>query len=214
MSFCITANGNIAKFESPSGYTQMFAEGYGVCDTSGSAVSYHDHEYADSGNWASSTVIQPNGANTFPLKIVRTTSDGIWTLTQTFSQNAKDQYVKIVMQLKNNTVATRSAYLQRYAGVDADGANSVNYSDTGRNSAWTYYNDNYGGKGHGLTLRVLPDNFYTRSGSVILPGLSDACYRTERTGPYYGDGAIDYRWYFGSVAANSSKTVTVEYRAM
>ncbi len=213
MSFCVTANGNIAKLESPATFSQIFAEGYGVCDTTNSSVSYHDHEYVDSGNWASSTLIQPNGANTFPLKIVRTTSDGIWTLTQTFSRDTKDQIVKIVMTLKNNTAADRTGYLQRYADVDADGNASVNYSDAGWRSAWTYYNDNYGGKGHGLTLRALPDNF-TAAGAVILPDGSGACYRTERTGPYFGDAAIDYRWYLGLVPANSSKTVTVEYRAM
>src|SRR5213594_1450398 len=88
MKFCVTTNGNIAKFESPQGFTQMYAEGYGVCDntipSSGYWVDYYDHEYTGSGNWATPVVVQPNGPNTFPLKIVRSSSDGLWTLTQTF----------------------------------------------------------------------------------------------------------------------------------
>ena len=213
MNFCVTANGNIAKFDSPAGYTQMYAEGYGACDITNSTVSYYDHEYAESGNWMSATIVQPNGPNTFPLKIVRTTSDGVWTLTQTFSRNTKDQIIKVVMQLKNNSAIDRTAFLERYADVDADGNTNTNYSDTGRNSAWTYYNDNYGSKGHGLTLRALPDNF-TRAGAVIPPNGGDACTRVERTGPYFGDSALDYTWFLGTVAANTSKTVAIEYRAM
>jgi hypothetical protein len=193
----------------------MYAEGYGMCDLTNnfSPLSYFDHEFTESGNWMSATIVQPNGPNTFPLQIVRPTSNGIWTLTQTFSRNTAVQTIKVVMQLKNNSATTRTAFLERYADVDADGSRTVNYSDTGRNSAWTYYKDNYGSKGHGLTLRALPDNF-TRVGAVIAPNGGNACSRIERTGPYFGDSALDYTWFLGSVAAYATKTVTIEYRTM
>lgn len=214
LTFCVTANGNIAKFGSPQSYSQIYAEGYGVCDgTTNSQVSYHDHEYADSGNWASAAVIQPNGVNTFPLKIVRTTSDGIWILTQTFSRNTNEQTIKVVMTLKNNTAVPRLAFLERYADVDADGNSALNYSDVGLNSAWTYFNDNNSDKGHGLTLRALPGNFY-KSAGIVAPNDGDACHQTYRKGPYFGDSALDFSWGLNWMAAGSSKTVSFEYRAM
>ena len=214
MKFCVTANGNVAQFISPQSFPQIYAEGYGVCDNTSSPKPYYDHEYTESGNWFTPSIVQPNGSNTFPLKIVRSTSDGVWTLTQTFSRNTTEQFVKVVMQVTNNSGASRIAFLERYADIDADGNRFANYSDSGYNSAWTY-KDNYAGAspGHGVTLRALPSNFTTWA-NVIVPNGSTACSSVIQSGPFFGDGAVHYMWLLGSIPAYTSKSVTVEYRAM
>src|SRR5690349_7334852 len=77
-SFCVSANGNIETFYYPNSVSQIYTDGYGVCDFTGSStVSYYDVGEADSGNWQNSVITEPNGANTFPLTIKRTTSDGV-----------------------------------------------------------------------------------------------------------------------------------------
>ena len=122
LKFCVTVNGNITQLESPQNIEFIshggFAEGYGVCDSTG-GKSYFDYATNDSGNWNAPVRTQPGGPNTLPLKIVRTTTDGIWTFTQNFSRNPGERYAKITMTLKNNTAITRSALLVRYADVDA-----------------------------------------------------------------------------------------------
>jgi hypothetical protein len=212
MKFCITENGNVAKFESPQGYSQMYAEGYGVCDTTASPLAHYDHEFGASGNWTASTIVQPKGPNTFPLTIVRSTSDGIWTLTQTFSRTAASQTIKIVLALTNNSAGTRNAILQRYADVDADGSGNDDYSDTTDETAWTYHSSM--SINHGLALRAVPGNTFTRSAAVIAPGGSDSCTRFTRTGPYFGDSALEYAWFLFNIGPGDTRTVTVEYRAM
>jgi hypothetical protein len=213
MKFCVTVNGNIAKFESPQGFTQMYAEGYGVCDntipSSGYWVDYYDHEYTESGNWATPIIVQPNGPNTFPLKIVRASSDGIWTLTQTFSRNTAEQIVKVVMQLKNNSAGTRKAYVTRYADIDANGSAIYNFADADTDSAWVY-------SGNGLMLHPLPDSFGFGGNiaQIVKPNSATACSGPPLQSPRQGDSAVKYWWNSTAIASNATKTVSFEYRTM
>src|SRR5215469_17176886 len=82
-NFCVTVNGNVGNFYYPAGYSQIYTDGYGICD---SGYSYYDIGTNNSGNWQASTIIEPGGPNTLPLTIKRTTSDGVWTLTQIFTR--------------------------------------------------------------------------------------------------------------------------------
>jgi len=93
-----------------------------MCDlTNGNYVGYHDCGiYGDSG-WRASTLTQPNGLNTFPLTIKRTTSDGIWTLTQAFSRSTTAPSVKIATALRNNSAVGKWAYFERFADIDGGG---------------------------------------------------------------------------------------------
>src|ERR1700675_2339127 len=83
--FCVTANGNIENFEFPSGFFQIFTEGYGICDETTTTTSYYDVGTGDSENWQNAVITAGGNNNKLPLTIKRTTSDGVWTLTQTFS---------------------------------------------------------------------------------------------------------------------------------
>jgi hypothetical protein len=142
LEYCVTANGNVSEFQTPIGHTLVSAEdraeGYGICDvTNGDPqgngrVAYIDFaEFGDSGNWNPPVVLSHNGTT---VKIARTTIDGIWTLTQTFTQEASTASVKIGMTLKNNTAIQREAFLVRYADVDADGFFQNNFDGTFSNA--------------------------------------------------------------------------------
>jgi len=138
LEYCVTANGNISEFQMPIGHplisVQDRAEGYAICDvTNGDPqgngrVAYSDFAFfGDSANWNPPTVLSRNATS---VKIARTTSDGIWTLTQTFTQQTSPAAVKIGMVLKNNTAAAREAFLLRWADVDADGIVQNNFDGT------------------------------------------------------------------------------------
>src|SRR5215469_11636579 len=119
LSYCVTVNGNIVSLQSPKGFDQIAqggaAEGYGVCDLS-TNTAYYDWAYLDSGNWGAPTLVSNTAT---AVRIARTTTDGLWTLTQTISKVSGVQpYAKVTMALKNNTAITKDAYLVRYADVD------------------------------------------------------------------------------------------------
>jgi len=205
LSFCVTQNGNLGSFYSPSNYRQLYpgAEGYAICDWSNN-YSYRDFgTYGDSGNWLASTIVQPNGPNTFPLTIKRTTSDGIFTLTQVFSRNTTTPSVKITMTLRNNSGVGRTAYFERFADIDAWGI-SFNEFDGGTSSMWGYQSG-----GNGLMMR---ESWPHSMGTWVLSGPPvDPCSFQHEGLPYLGDGTVLSTW-APYLAAQSSATVSVEYR--
>ena len=131
MKYCVTSNGNIAQFEIPihvSLVAPNHAEGYGICDV-GPLVAYSDWGgLGDSGNWGTATVVSQDAKS---VKIARTTSDGIWTLTQTITRMAgSTPYAKIAMTLRNNSSTLRTAVLIRYADADVGGLSTNNFTST------------------------------------------------------------------------------------
>src|ERR1700683_3966624 len=78
MKYCVTANGNIVQFESPSGHeyinTGTIGEGYAFCDYDSSTQYYDYAGYGDSGNWKAPVTVSSSATN---VKISRTTTDGI-----------------------------------------------------------------------------------------------------------------------------------------
>jgi len=145
MNYCITVNGTFVNFQSPAGvelldHTSQW-EGYGICDNSpATPVSYYDYNYADSGNWEAPVLVTSTSSE---VKIKRTTSDGLWTLTNTITrETGPPPYAKVVMALKNNSSVTKLIFLLRYAAMVPDHAGTAgnwyeNY-DASDNSAWGY----------------------------------------------------------------------------
>lgn len=105
LKYCVTDNGNITQLETPKGHEHIavgdFAERYGFCDLN-SNVAYDDYaDVGDTGNWGPATVVSQTAKS---VKIARTTSDRVWTLTQTITQVAgMSPSVRISMALTNNT---------------------------------------------------------------------------------------------------------------
>ncbi len=143
MKYCVTANGTLAGFQSPSGVEMLDQggsyEGYGICDTS-TDIAYWDYNYADSGNWNAPVKVTLNATE---VKIERSTSDGAWLLTQTISKvSGASPAARIVMALKNTSGSSKAAILVRFAGFlpdDAVGSDNFkeNY-DGSDDSAWGY----------------------------------------------------------------------------
>lgn len=138
LSYCVSGDGNVITLETPQGQPEVSLdqlEGYGVCDlTSNTAYSDFGASVATS-NWGAARVLSNTGSM---VKIVRTTSDGIWTLTQTFNQiSGNTPNVKITMALKNNSRVEREAFLVRWADVDA-GTVELDEADATFNTAFVY----------------------------------------------------------------------------
>lgn len=213
MKFCVTSNGNITQFESPAGYEHIrfgsFAEGYSICDVNANKQYYDYADAGDSGNWNAPVITQPGGANTFPLTIKRTTSDGLFTLTQAFSRNTGERIVKINTTLKNNVPVSKPVHLIRFADIDANNTAFYNEFDQGVDSAWGYNPYQYG-----LMLYIATPtvnhlanslDFNTQfADSCSLPGNSSVT-------PALLDGSV-YAGYNFTLGASGSKTVAFEYK--
>jgi hypothetical protein len=219
--FCVTVNGNITELQSPAGYEHiregLYQEGYAICDfgtTTGVETEYFDYaDGGDSGNWQAPVTTQPGGVNTFPLKIVRTTSDGVYTLTQTFTRDTVEPTVKIAMTLKNNTKAARDFALVRYADIDAN--NGINdytdWFDFSHDAAWGYNN---GFNLYGVMLFTVPTNlphFAFVQDTAAGPDPCGPVNNLPAATPWSGDGSVGFEW---NNTLNNAKsiTATAEYR--
>ena len=227
LGYCVTVNGNITYLETPSGHAHIggeaefssFGEGYGICNASPGITQYYDWAgFGDSGNWDTPILL---GKTATSVKIARTTSDGIWTLTQTIALVATTPAIKITMQLKNNTTVDRSAFLVRYADADAD-ATYLNNLDATQNTAaaWNPLGslETVHGHNYGLLLQNVgtPKFAYWQGFAPNTPNPPNACAYA-----YYAPGNTSIQTngslvmgYEDTIAHKGSKTVILTYRGM
>lgn len=188
VKYCVTVNGNIVSFQSPSGNeylaTAPIGEGYSICDNDAS-VQYYDYAgYGDSGNWKPSTKVSQSATS---VKIARTTSDGKYTLTQTIALNAGNSLAQVTMALKNNDTTSHHLGLIRYADVDANGSTSNSFDYTFR-TAFGYSGDF---DGYGLQLIYVSGNALNGGFSQDIPGGPSCQIFTHVLGPLQStDGSI------------------------
>ena len=223
LSYCVTVNGNIASLQSPSGFDSIaqggVGEGYGVCDLS-TGTSYYDWAYVDSGTWGAPVLLSSSAS---AVKIARTTTDGLWTLTQTITkQSGVQPYAKITMALKNNTGITKDAYLVRYADVDPANrpftdSTFLESFDSSQYSAWGYaaLNNSLGEPSLGLMLEEIgqPNVPYGFEGiaqntsaapNPCNPGANYAGYQASV------DGSVELFWVL-ELGAEKTGTVNAKY---
>ncbi len=217
LQFCVTVDGNIAEFQSPVGIEQIrqgsIGEGYGICDMS-TDVGYYDFaDNGDSGNWKASTTVTHTASM---VKIARTTSDGLWTLTQTITSVAgTPPYAKVLMALKNNSSSAKEAFVFRWADADPGAAAETDTSflenfDGTYDSAWGY--DAYAGLMYQDVGNPVPASVpYLRAGFALNLVPTDPCDATSSAGSPItdADGAILYLWL---VALNKEQSVSVTGR--
>jgi hypothetical protein len=221
LRFCVTSTGNIPEIETPRGRVQISFdrhEGYGICNETPIVVYYDYGQFGDSGNWGDATVVSQTAKS---VKIARTTIDGIWTLTQTFSLVPATPSVKVVMALKNNTAAPRVAYLVRHADIDADwvnvGADENNFSATTDGAfGWNASIPFGANSGYGLELRNLGQPQFG-----YLQGFARTTYQPPNPCNFAGessgvpltniDGSVSLA-YADSIGAGKTKTATMIYR--
>ncbi len=229
LQFCSTVNGNIVQFTNPAGVEQLTPqgaaplEGYGICDAT-EGVEYYDYAYIDSGNWNATTLVSHSSTS---VKFERTTSDGLWTLTQTITQESGNRpAAQIAMAIKNNSGITKTAELVRYANAIPDNSGSTgvyveNYDGT-LNSAfgWLGENGTANGGPYGLMLEAYgnptPTSVsYAREGFAIdtFDGPDPCNSGANWVGLITNnDGSLVY-WYALTLAKDKTATVTERYTA-
>jgi len=209
--WCLTANGNIAEYQSPNEDIRVGAilEGYQICDVTPN-VAYFDYAQQESGNWKAATLIQPHGPDTFPVTVKRITADGHFTLTQKFAQDTDKRILTITMMIKNNTTVHHDVFVYRYADLDINGS-TTNTFDNGVDSAWGYDSGTFG-----VHLVLQTNDFGNGAGKYklsqfgVLPACSDP---SDPDGPVTEDGAIFIRALV-PLDAKASATVIFNYRSM
>jgi len=223
LSYCVTVNGNIVSLQSPKGFDQIAqggaAEGYGVCDLS-TNTAYYDWAYLDSGNWGAPTLVSNTAT---AVRIARTTTDGLWTLTQTISKVSGVQpYAKVTMALKNNTAITKDAYLVRYADVDPAAAPFTDTTflesfDSSQYSAWGYaaLNNPLGEGSLGLMLEEIGQPNVPYGFEGIAQNTSGGPNPCNPGGNYAGyqasvDGSVELFWIL-ELGAQKTGTVNAKY---
>jgi hypothetical protein len=211
--YCLSVNGNIVQFDSPSGFEYLnngnLMEGYGFCDVTPN-IAYYDYASVDSSNWGQSVATTLNATT---AQFVRSTSDGIWQLTQTVKQIPATATgpgsVKITMALKNLSTISRNVTLLRIANVDA-GPSPLN--DEFVSSFDSAFGQEPGASwGLGLTTKTFT---FAHNGVVeTVPTGPDPCHYVTHISnvAFVGDGSLGHV-YAITVPSKATKTVTMTYK--
>jgi hypothetical protein len=222
MKVCVDDDGSIREFQSPAGKQQVTTaanyEGYALCSGTGANLKVHGHDSGqDDQGFGLSSVDQPGGVGTFPLNIVRNTTDGKFAITQVFSRDTSERVFTVVMTVKNLTGAPITGVkLARYFNGDIDGsaANDV-YSRT-LDTVW----GTQGPTGNGLALFAKSSTSHTtrveRATNWDPNGLGSAekCDVTGYNGTAIGDYVGRVTYSLGTINAGASKTVSIVYRRL
>ena len=216
--YCVTANGNIVQLETPLGREQLsvarkIGEGYGMCDQGGEYFDYA--EFGDSGNWNPATVVSRDATS---VKIARTTSDGIWTLTQTITQVAGGSpSATVAMAITNHTDTQRDVIIFRYANVNADGIAKNNLDSTIDSAfAWNSFS-RPPQVGFGLMLQNVGSTPFFHTGFILsVPDPPEPCNAFVHDPKHLitkTDGSIVVDYAIG-IGSHESRTVTVAYKGI
>jgi hypothetical protein len=213
LSYCVTANGNVLNVVTPLNQQHIFGrEGYGVCDINSNTEYFDYSDAGDTSNWQPAVVLSHSATK---VKIARTTSDGIWTLTQTITQVPASSSIKVSMSLKNNTAVSREVQFSRFADIDAGGRTN-NTIDSTINDAMIF-NSVGRGNSFGLALQNVGTSPFTYLGFVQnSPGALSPCtpFAHQAIGPLVDTDGAAIMTYVITIPAHASKTVNVGYRGL
>jgi len=217
LQYCITVNGNVAEFQSPLGTEHIrvgtVGDGYALCDLSAASGEVGYHDYAGFGDvdtgtgWGVPVLVSQTTA---AVKIARTTADGLFTLTQTFTQSASDASVKVAMAIKNNTSIAKTIWLTRFTDIDAGGTTS-NIMDGTVESVWGYSASE---TGSGLQISLAAPNTFNNFGLAINQVDNACAIGAGFNGLLNGVDGFAYSFHFIIVPAHGTKTVTLKYKAI
>jgi hypothetical protein len=209
MQYCVTKNGNIAQFQSPSGVQYIssspIGEGYAFCDFDSSTQYYDYAGFGDSGNWQAPVTLSSSPT---VVKIARTTGNGIYTLTQTITQNAGNAFAQVAMTIKNNSAGSHHVGLLRWADIDAQGSTSNSFDFTSR-TAMGYNEQRYG-----LQVQFVSGSPFNGAFSQDIPGGPNSCQIFSHVlGPLAGvDGSVFAQWDF-ELAPKAAQSAVMNYKS-
>ena len=210
---CISAEGNLSV-ESPAGYVQVNDEGYVLC----SEVGVHGFDYASQGEGFNAPVItQPNGPNTVPLTIARTTVDGLFEMTQQFARDTAELDVSITTKIRNLSGSSiGSVILQRHADMNIDNTNDDDFFARTKESVWAWEQAPMVGPGRGLMLTNANQAIIhaTWVSPTWLGGPISCTAATVATPTARGDYAAALGFVVGTIAPGKTKTVKLAYRRL
>ena len=210
---CVSRHGNVVTLQSPSGKEHIavgnIVEGYIACaklSTGGSVLKYYDAGVAESG-WA-----EPYKVTSTPSAVYRKTTDGKLELVQKLTRDAAEFDFTIAMTLYNRSGNTLyGVYLDRYADFDINntwGGDQFHRSPRGV----------FGWDGTAQNLVSLT-SLSTLNAATAIHGSGggwgmDTCNKPSATSPTAaGDWIARISYNFGTMAAGTSKTVKLLYRA-
>jgi hypothetical protein len=222
IAVCVSDHGNV-RLESPIAVRHVdLREGYVVCASftpsfpppsppPPTLVAW-DAGISEAG-WVGAPVFeQPNGSNSFPLKIERVTNSGL-KLTQTFARDVNERDFTITMNLGVPSGVSRfNVRLDRYFDADINNTASGDRFDRSQAAVWA------ADSVYGLTLTDISIPFATTVTTAVHPvgawqravcGQSSVSTPTP-AGDYVG--RISYN--FGTLVGPTSRTVVVNYRRM
>jgi hypothetical protein len=207
--WCLSTGGNISEFR-VAGVDQVLSgmEGYAVCSASG----VHG---VDNGNYSPvpfqpPIVVSGCSAGALPCVISRETTDGVFRLTQKFTQNGNENEIDIDMTLLNlSKVVQNASQITRVVFPMTDGVFESDIADKTTRSAWARLSPD----GDGLVLRT--DTFATPATTDIVSCLSNSCAATcvpssLPTDP--GEWGLQDTYNLGDLNPHKSKTVRFQLR--
>jgi hypothetical protein len=242
MKVCISKDGNLTKFESPAGFDQigqlnLWRDGYSICTgnlpTFPNVPEGYDAGSSEAG-FGNPVIDQPKGPNTLPLTITRTTTDGVYELSQSYAQDVMKRDIAITMKIKRKSNGDCGSNgcppvrLARYFEGDVDNnqssgarfaadADSVwEWINATGNHGFVLSNLQNGGTTPVTTVHTATDfdpngaGFQIAKGCIVFAG--QVTTPTDPTVTNAADlhGRVMYIW--GNIALNKSKTVKVSYR--
>jgi hypothetical protein len=213
---CISEHGNVVKMESPLGTEHIrvgtIYEGYAICAApsifAAPAIS-HDAASVEAGFTASITIVQPV-PNAFPLTITRTTTSGLQFI-QSFSGDSLEGDLTITMTVRNLSGATKfNVRLDRYFDGDINTTPGSDLYARTLDSVWGYENNS-----NGVMLRdlqLLPAAAHTTAVHSFVAFVPASCGQASAVTPTAaGDFVGRLSYSFGTMLANSSKSVKINY---
>ncbi len=243
--FGITQPGNLVQLESPAGFEHLqvglVREGYLLCYSgpSGPVVAFDVNDQA--GGFQAAVVSQPNGPETLPIEIYRTSADGRLQFRQRYTGNSfigagggaldlnldgiscdtlqecgncTNRTVHILMEVTNTSQSqVDDLVLVRVADIDVDGVPAGNHFARTADSVQAWRDGAGGGDAHGVLMQGISATASLQP-LVQTPGDSGImdCNANSATTPATGDFVAKLRWSLGPLAPGQVREVRMHYR--
>jgi hypothetical protein len=209
LGWCYSADGNVARFESPAASEHIrvgtILDGYAICSSAG--VEAVDYAAGMTGESGFNPPTQQAAANT----VRRATTSGRFLLTMVFSQSATEKFAKVTMSLKNTSGASIAGVrLSRFVDFDVDGVTGGNRWDQTTHSAIAIQTHGmaFSGTSFGTGRVVQIESF----GDLTDDTGCDAS--TPLLVPTSGDDAARITYNVGALTNNQTKTVVFRYQRL